>query len=638
MAKEVELQYLKDLFYDSEDSENERTLNTVGNVPLEWYEDYDHVGYDLEGKKILKPNREDKIDQLLAQEQNPWSIYNEKTGKRETISEADMELIKNLQKGAELERYAPENWYIELNEYTDKVHPAANIPPRKAKFIPSKWEAKKIRRLAYAIQKGWLKLNEAKKEDAPKFYLIWDDNDNKKNPLLTRQIAAPKPRLPGHAESYNPPEEYLLDEDEKKAWDLLDPEDRPFNFIPQKNSSLRTTPGYDKIQRDRFERCIDLYLAVRSKRKQRWADPETLMPKIPKPSDLRPFPSETTIIYLGHEKYVRCIDVDPSGQFLLSCSDDKSVRIWEVATGRELVKYVFGSVVYHVEWNPNGDLFLFAAVTEETLFIYSPDMLANAIQRVNTQQFFTTDPKNDNEKVENLVEWVKPTAEEQAKDMRMKINFKGSAALKFVTWHHKGDYISTVCPQGNTTAVLIHQLSKQQSQNPFSKSKGYIQAVRFHPQKPYFFVVTQRQVRVYNLAQQKLTSKLMSGSRWISSIHVHPGGDNLLIGTYDKRVTWFDLDLGATPYKVLRYHKFAVRSVKYHNKYPLFASSSDDGTVHVFHGQVFNDLFQNPFIVPLKVLHGHEFADDLGVLDIVFHPHQPWLFSAGADATIRLYT
>ena len=28
----------------------------------------------------------------------------------------------------------------------------------------------------------------------------------------------------------------------------------------------------------------------------------------------------------------------------------------------------------------------------------------------------------------------------------------------------------------------------------------------------------------------------------------------------------------------------------------------------------------------------------LGVLDCVFHPSQPWLFTAGADATVRLFS
>lgn len=51
-----------------------------------------------------------------------------------------------------------------------------------------------------------------------------------------------------------------------------------------------------------------------------------------------------------------------------------------------------------------------------------------------------------------------------------------------------------------------------------------------------------------------------------------------------------------------------------------------------------SDLLQNATIVPLKMLRGHQRSSDLGVLDVIFPPTQPWLFTAGADCTIRLYT
>ena len=35
--------------------------NTVGNVPLEWYEDYPHLGYNLDGKTISKPLHRDEV-------------------------------------------------------------------------------------------------------------------------------------------------------------------------------------------------------------------------------------------------------------------------------------------------------------------------------------------------------------------------------------------------------------------------------------------------------------------------------------------------------------------------------------------------------------------------------------------------
>ena len=62
--------------------------------------------------------------------------------------------------------------------------------------------------------------------------------------------------------------------------------------------------------------------------------------------------------------------------------------------------------------------------------------------------------------------------------------------------------------------------------------------------------------------KQEMIKKLQSGVKWISSIDIHPGGkknyfrfiigDNIIVGSYDKRLCWFDTDLSTKPYKTLR--------------------------------------------------------------------------------------
>lgn len=107
-------------------------------------------------------------------------------------------------------------------------------------------------------------------------------------------------------------------------------------------------------------------------------------------------------------------------------------------------------------------------------------------------------------------------------------------------------------------------------QEPFKRLKGRVQKVLFHPQKPLFFVAvrpcyskvppcsvalfsqTQTCVRVYDLVRQELVKRLLSGVKWISCLAVHPSGDHLLVGSYDKKLCWFDLDLSSKPYKTLR--------------------------------------------------------------------------------------
>jgi len=119
---------------------------------------------------------------------------------------------------------------------------------------------------------------------------------------------------------------------------------------------------------------------------------------------------------------------------------------------------------------------------------------------------------------------------------------------------------------------------------------------------------------------------------------IHPKGDDVITGSYDKKLSWFDMELSNKPYQTIRHHKKAIRQVCFHKRYPLFASASDDGTVLVSHGKVFDDMLQNPLIVPVKILRGHAVVQNLGVLDCQFHPTQPYIFTAGADSTIRLFT
>jgi len=37
---------------DPDTSDEEHSRNTVGRIPLEWYDDLSHIGYDLRGKKV----------------------------------------------------------------------------------------------------------------------------------------------------------------------------------------------------------------------------------------------------------------------------------------------------------------------------------------------------------------------------------------------------------------------------------------------------------------------------------------------------------------------------------------------------------------------------------------------------------
>ena len=57
--------------------------------------------------------------------------------------------------------------------------------------------------------------------------------------------------------------------------------------------------GYENFVKERFERCLDLYLCPRKMKRRLNIDPETLVPRLPKPSELRPYPNNLCIQFLG---------------------------------------------------------------------------------------------------------------------------------------------------------------------------------------------------------------------------------------------------------------------------------------------------------------------------------------------------
>ncbi|XP_069478001.1 ribosome biogenesis protein BOP1 [Ambystoma mexicanum] len=625
--------------YEEDTSDEEDVRNTVGNIPMEWYQDYPHIGYNLEGRKIYKPIRnKDELDVFLDKMENPdyWrTVHDKMTGADIKLTDEQVDLVHRLQRGQFGDvNFNPYEPAVDFFTHEIMIHPVTNRPADKRSFIPSLIEKEKVSRLVHAIKMGWIKPRKPK-DDTPQYYDLWAKEDA--NAILGRHkmhVPAPKLKLPGHEESYNPPPEYLLSEEERLAWQQQEPEERKLNFMPQAYKCLRAVPAFPRFIHERFERCLDLYLCPRQRKMRVNVDPEDLIPKLPKPRDLQPFPTTQALVYRGHTNLVRCISVSPTGQWLVSGSDDCSVRFWEVCTARCMKTIEVEGAVKSVSWNPNPAVCLVAVSVESSIVLLNPLLGDKLLSSATDQQIASFEEPE--EQYLQPVKWLVAEGDSYEKGVRLTV--KHEKAVKHVTWHGKGDYFASVLPDNGNMQVLIHQVTKRRSQNPFRKSKGLVQCVLFHPIRPFFFVATQRYIRVYNLLKQELTKKLLTNCKWVSSMAIHPGGDNLICGSYDSKLAWFDLDLSTKPYKVLRHHRKALRGVSFHKHYPLFASASDDGAVIVCHGMVYNDLLQNPLIVPVKVLKGHEITRDLGVLDVTFHPTQPWLFSSGADATIRLFT
>ncbi|GAB7325645.1 hypothetical protein MBLNU13_g09624t1 [Cladosporium sp. NU13] len=649
--------------YDSDDSDAQEQTNTIGNIPLSYYDAYPHIGYDINGKRIARPAKGEALDSLLESIDLPegWTgLTDPETGKPMNLSREELEVLKTLTRNEQpSDGYDPYPDMVEwfTGKHNTEIMPLSAAPEPKRRFVPSMHEHKRVMKMVKAIKEGRIKpYREPTEEDKEKdeqedfaTYDVWADEAPRPDHIMN--VPAPKLPPPGYEESYHPPAEYLPDKKEREAWENADDEDRTREYLPTDHSALRKVPGYARFVKEKFERCLDLYLAPRVRRSKLNIDPESLLPKLPDPAELRPFPDHVATIFKGHNGRVRTVAIDPSGKYVASGGDDGTVRIWELKTGYcfQRVKLSNEDAVNVVSWRPVADPPILAACCNDSVHFIVPsasvttpeaenqaiEIIATAFNNPNANPQLKTASGADKASPST---WHRPIPAHGSQGVYLTIQLR--AMPKTFVWHRRGDYFATVCPNTNatSTAVAIHTLSKHLSQHPFRRLRGIAQSATFHPSKPLFFVATRQRVRVYDLQQQKLERELQPGARWISSISLHPLGNNLIVSSYDRRLLWHDMDLGNTPYKVLRYHDKAIRNAKFHPSLPLFADASDDGSVQVFHGKVVGDSMENATIVPLKVLRGHKVVKELGVLDLDWHPREAWCVSAGADGTLRLWT
>ncbi len=74
----------------------------MGDVPLEWYKDELHVGYDRDGRKVLRGPRRDRMDRLLAQADGGagWrTVYDDYNGEEIVLSKEEFRMIQRIREG-----------------------------------------------------------------------------------------------------------------------------------------------------------------------------------------------------------------------------------------------------------------------------------------------------------------------------------------------------------------------------------------------------------------------------------------------------------------------------------------------------------------------------------------------------------
>lgn len=492
---------------------------------MEWYDEEKNIGYDVKGNPVVKPlsnsilylPSDDGLDEFIKKSENPnwWRTVKDELNMRNIeITDEQLDLMRRIRTGKFVDKKMAETNYEIALDKSEFIHPMDSSMPPKRRFMPSKWERMKINKILHAIEMGWIKMDKEEEEEKEEevFDLWGDDFDEPLYQNLPPALILPKTRRPNNKESYNPDDKYLMTKEQEKEWKEAHTEDREIEYIPKKYEALRKIEAYENTLRERFERCLDLYLAPRIKKRKVHMNPDDLLPDLPPPSSLKPFPSFANIYYRGHESRIRAMKVNATGTHLISGDEKGFLFMFDVRTSRILKKWKFEDSVIAIDWSQNG---VVAVGEGNRLHLINP--LIGSEDTIISMDYVIDEAKTSHSsESSHVLQWQfyeKDSDEYLEQGRRISMTFKTDVAQ--VTFHKKGDYLATVTPKAdNKDQVFIHSIKKGKSQRPFMKSKSDIQKVLFHHLKPIIFIATKQTIWVFNL-QTQVNSLL--NSQWLRS-------------------------------------------------------------------------------------------------------------------------
>ncbi|NCR33807.1 MAG: protein kinase [Microcystis aeruginosa L211-101] len=290
------------------------------------------------------------------------------------------------------------------------------------------------------------------------------------------------------------------------------------------------------------------------------------------------FPDKTLT---GHSDEVFSVAYSPDGRYLASGSIDKTIKIWEVATGKELRTLTGHSGgVFLVAYSPDGR-YLASGSSDKTIkiwevatgkelhtltvysYLYGADVVYSPDGRYLASR---SDDKT-------IKIWEVATG----KELRTLTGHSGPVLS--VVYSPDGRYLASGGGLRDNT-IKIWQVATGKVLRTLTGHSDWVLSVVYSPDGRYLASGSRQTIKIWQVATGKVLRTLTGHSDWVWSVVYSPDGRYLASGSYQTIKIW-EVATGKE-LRTLTGHFDSVKSVVYSPDGRYLASGSGDKTIKIW--------------------------------------------------------
>ncbi|KAF5345603.1 hypothetical protein D9757_014774 [Collybiopsis confluens] len=331
----------------------------------------------------------------------------------------------------------------------------------------------------------------------------------------------------------------------------------------------------------------------------------------------------------GHTDWVTSVAFSPNGKQVVSGSHDKTVRIWNVQTGQQIGGPLHGhtNFVTSVAFSPDGQQVV-SGSTDQTVRIWNVqtgqqigDPLHGHTSQVTSVAFSPDGQQVVSGSEDKTVRiWNVQTGQQIGDPLHGHTSHVTSLAFS-------PDGQQVVCGSNDQTVRIWNVQTGQQIGDPLHGHTSFVTSVAFSPDGQQVVSGSNDQtVRIWNVQTgQQIGDPLRGHTDWVTSVAFSPDGQQVVSGSFDETVRIWNVQTGQQIGDPLYGYTSEVTSVAFSPDGQQVVSGSTDQTVRIWNVQTGRQI-GDP-------LHGHTSL----VTSVAFSPDGQQVVSGSWDHTVRIW-